>query len=371
MGEQSIIYIDENIPLLPDVLSNCGKIIMFNGRKLKNDLLKKNDCEYLFVRSTTKVNQSLLEGTDVRFVGTATSGIDHIDTQYLGSKGIHFCSAPGANANSVAEYVLYSMFLYSKKHGISLKDKTIGVVGYGNVGKIVAEYAYLMGLKVLINDPPLKDDGFHFPDHLEYVSLDEICESADVITNHVPLTFQGETKHPTYRLLSEDHIKKIKNGGVIIHTSRGGVIDENALLERIDKRELIAAVDVFENEPMVNIDLARAAIISTPHIAGYSYDGKLKGTLMMAQQFMSFSGLNPDLSRIEQELGSTDKLSVDDFENYEKLFGLIQRNRKLNEDHNRFLNILDSDDALRSKQFDLLRKEYPIRRESLSLPNTI
>jgi erythronate-4-phosphate dehydrogenase len=291
MSKQSVIYIDENIPLLPDVLSDCGELIKFNGRKLDNEFIKKHDCEYLFVRSTTKVNKSLLEDTNVRFVGTATSGIDHIDTQYLSSKGIHFCSAPGANANSVAEYVLYSMFLYSKKLGISLKDKTIGVVGYGNVGKIVAEYAHLMGLKVLINDPPLKNDGFLFPNNLEYVSLNEICESADILTNHVPLTFHGEGKHPTYRLFSPDHIKKIKRSAMIIHTSRGGVIDEDTLLERINKEELIAAVDVFENEPLVNIDVAKAAIISTPHIAGYSYDGKLKGTLMMAQQFQNFSGV--------------------------------------------------------------------------------
>jgi erythronate-4-phosphate dehydrogenase len=365
MIEQRVIYIDENIPLLAESLAGCGIIVRFNGRKLTNDDLKKSNCQYLFVRSTTKVNESLLEKSNVRFVGTATSGIDHIDTQYLKSKGIHFCSAPGANANSVAEYVLYSMIIYSKKHNVTLKDKTIGVVGFGNVGKIVARYANLMGLDVLVNDPPLHDDGFIFPDYVQYIGLNEICESADIITNHVPLTFSGKDKHPTNRLFNNDNIQKIKSGSLFIHTSRGGVADEEALLAKISRGEVIAAIDVFESEPLVNIELARSAILSTPHIAGYSRDGKIKGSLMMAQQFKNVTGAEPNMQPFKDELTNYSPMKESDFKDYEKIFDLIYNNRKLHEDHKRFLETLELNDTDRAKQFDILRKQYPVRRESL------
>lgn len=365
MSEQRVIFIDENIPLLAESLAKCGIIIRFNGRKLTNDDLIANKCQYLFVRSTTKINESLLKNTKIKLVGTATSGIDHVDTDYLEKQNTDFASAPGANANSVAEYVLYCMLLYSKKNNVLIKNKTIGIVGYGNVGKFVSRYASSMGLKVLVNDPPLLDDGFVFPDYVEYVSFDEISKRADIITNHVPITYPDEVKHPTYNLFNKESIKKIKSGSLFIHTSRGGVVEEDALLARINKGEIISAVDVFENEPLVNIELARSAIISTPHIAGYSRDGKLKGALMMAQAFKLVSDIAIDIQPFDAELGAYSPLSDNDFKNYKKLFALIHNNRKLHEDHQRFLDSLNLDDDMRSKQFDLLRKQYPVRRESL------
>ncbi|MDQ1265955.1 MAG: erythronate-4-phosphate dehydrogenase, partial [Bacteroidota bacterium] len=281
-------FIDSNIPLLAETLGSCVDICRFTGRGLSAKELIEGNCKYLFVRSTTKVNRELLDNTPVRFVGTATSGIDHIDSSFLESNRIAFADAPGSNANSVAEYVVFSILKWSLYKGIDLKGKSIGIIGYGNVGKIVGSYADNMKLKVFVNDPPLHDAGFEFPDYCKYSELSEIS-SCNIITNHVPLTNGG--LYPTINLLDEKFITDMPNDSLFIHASRGGVADEDALLERMLKKEISGAIDVWYNEPLINSELAGLSIIATPHVAGYSRDGKLRGTLRMAQAFERHSGI--------------------------------------------------------------------------------
>lgn len=365
MTEENIIFIDENIPLLDRSLSVCGKIIKFNGRELTREELLNSRAKFLFVRSTTRVDHDLLSDTGIKFIGTATSGIDHIDNDYLSEKDIHFVSAPGANANSVAEYVVFSILLFKHLTGFFIPGKNLGVVGYGNVGKIVARYAKNMGFSVFINDPPLADEGFSFPEDMIYSDLNTICRECDVISNHVPLTREGESIHPTFRLFNAERISDLKKQALFIHTSRGWVADEKPLLKRMKEKSIIAAIDVFENEPLVDPAMVRSAIISTPHIAGYSRDGKLKGSLKMAEEFEKFTGLEPDMTPYHQELASYNPLPEKDFTDYDKLFVLLKHHRKLDVDHQNFLDTLSLPKDKRAKSFDRLRKEYPVRRECL------
>lgn len=361
--EDDVIFIDENIPLLPAALAGCGKVVKFKGRTLENEELVKKNCHSLFIRSTTKVDKDLLHYSQVRFVATATSGVDHIDEEYLDKKNVTFVAAPGSNANSVAEYVFYAALKWAKSKGERLRGKTIGVVGFGNIGKIVAKYANYFGMIVLVNDPPLRDEGFEFPEYCVYSDLREMFARCDVVTNHVPLTKSGD--YPTLNLINEDLIALLKNGALIISASRGGVVDEETLKERLRNGEISAATDVFKGEPLVDVDLARLSILASPHVAGYSRDGKLRGARMIAEAYRAFSGNKPALEFIDDELSHYEPATAEDFRDEDKIFDILKENRKFEEDTEKFLETLDLPDERRAIEFDRLRKQYPKRRESL------
>ena len=193
------IFIDENIPQGPEVFSAYGEVVTFPGRTLTREHLEEADV--LLVRSITKVNAELLEGTPVKFVGTATIGVDHIDQDYLREKGIGFSAAPGCNARSVAEYFVAALLHLKMNHGVSLQGRTVGVVGYGNVGKQVAAIAPALGLKVLLCDPPLAEAGAPHPDG-PFLPLDELVRQSDIVTMHTPLTKTGP--HPTLKMLNSE-----------------------------------------------------------------------------------------------------------------------------------------------------------------------
>jgi len=357
------IIVDENIPLLADVLNELGNVAIAKGREIDNSMLRNSNCDAIFVRSITKVNEQLLRNTHVKFVGSATAGIDHVDVKYLEKNGICFKSAPGANANSVAEYVVYTLLVWAKYNNINLEEKKAGVIGYGNVGKIVAEYFDRLGLEVLVNDPPLAESGYLFPDKYSYESLEKCCSDCEIITNHVPLT--KDVKNPTYNLFSKKNIDSMKNGTLFVHTSRGAVVNEGFLLERLIKREIIAAIDVWENEPIVNTDLVKYCFMATPHIAGYSFDGKLKGALMLANYFEEHFALKTKKELIEDSLKSDSVLKTVS-SNDDSLLNHLEDCRQLKEDYIRFIHSILSDDPnTRGAAFDNLRKEYPVRRECL------
>jgi erythronate-4-phosphate dehydrogenase len=359
------ILTDENIPLLESVLRSAADVSSAAGREINREMLLKSRSDAIVVRSLTKINANLLEGTNVKFVGTSTSGIDHVDVEYLNDKGIEFAYAPGSNANSVAEYVVYSLLMWAKANEFSLRDKTIGIIGYGNIGKIVAAYSNALGLKVLVNDPPLKDSEFDFPDDVEYMTLDEICKESDILTNHVPLTKAGNYK--TAKLISRSKINLLKAGSFLIHTSRGGVVDEKSLLERLARRELTASIDVWENEPLVNSSLLKYSFLATPHIAGYAYDGKLKGALMMAEALEKYSGIQTSKEILQKEL-ETGAEKINPFAGHTVVLKALERNRNLQKDYLAFLqSMLIDDEKERAAAFDRLRKEYPHRRECLTL----
>jgi erythronate-4-phosphate dehydrogenase len=362
--QQLNIFIDENIPLLKEALNHCGIITTFKGRDLTKQDLLKGKCTHLFVRSTTKINSELLDGTLVRFVGTATAGCDHIDESYLRENNIGFISAPGANANSVAEYVVYSMLVWAKSRNEALSGKTIGIIGFGNVGKLVFKYASRFGMKILINDPPLLDSGYNFPANCQYADLDYICRNSDVVTNHVPLE-ANPMNYPTYKLFYSSNLSLLKRNALFLHTSRGGVVDELALINAYQEKELTLAIDVWENEPDFNTELAAAAIIATPHVAGYSSNGKIRGSQAMAAGFDKATGIMPDYSVYQSEKAAYNPLPVDLFSNEEFVLEMLESARRIKSDTAEFKKLIDVGPEERKRLFDLLRKKYPVRRETL------
>lgn len=283
MNEDKILKIvaDENIPYVEQAFNEFGEVNTFAGRSINKKILE--ECDILLVRSVTKVNRELLEGTPVKFVGTATIGIDHIDTDYLKEAGIGFASAVGSNAASVAEYVIAAI-LSLKKDGKIRNDAVLGIIGAGNVGSELFKRAESMGIKTILNDPPKKA----LTNCDIYKPLEELLSKADIISIHVPLNKSGENS--TYHLVNRDFLKVMKPDVTLINSSRGDVIDETALLESKRNRKIPAnlVLDVWHKEPIINYNLVDICDIATPHIAGYSWDGKVRGTEMLHDAAAAF-----------------------------------------------------------------------------------
>ena len=278
------ILVDENITLAKKVFSSFGKVTLFPGRKITNSLINKADI--LIVRSITKVNRELLEDTNIRFVGSATIGVDHLDINYLNEKNIYYCNAPGSNSYSVAEYIITALLNLSVKYNFSLKDKSIGIIGVGNIGSKVADFAKAFGMNILLNDPPLKE----LTSDKKYLPLKEVL-NADILTLHVPFTAKG--KYKTHHLFDLNVLNNLKDNSILINTSRGSVVDNTALIKVIKSKNLIPVLDVWENEPNINLDLLKLVGIGTSHIAGYSLDGKTNGTKAIYNHLCKFLKQKP------------------------------------------------------------------------------
>lgn len=282
------IIADENMPNAKALFSHLGSVELVNGRTLTHEQVKNVDV--LLVRSVTKVTKELLEGSAVRFVGSATIGVDHIDLDYLAKSNIAFSSAPGCNADAVADYVFSGLsHLYMTKK-ISWLGKKVGIIGYGNVGKTVYDRFASMGCQVCVYDPfKIDNNGV-----ANFVSLDEIL-SCDVISLHAPLTRSG--LFPTKGMIGRKELARLASGVAIISAGRGGVIEESALLERYKQLDgnIHLVLDVWDGEPAINQELASVADIATPHIAGYSKQGREKGTWMVYQALCEFLQLNSDV----------------------------------------------------------------------------
>ncbi|TGO02165.1 hypothetical protein PN36_29400 [Candidatus Thiomargarita nelsonii] len=271
------IVADENIPFVSTVFANLGEVRTLIGRQINRADL--GDAEVLLVRSVTQVDENLLAGSAVRFVGTATIGLDHIDLDYLSKKNIAFASAQGSNATSAAEYVISALLIIAERQGFQLHEKTVGIIGCGNVGSRVLKKLKALGVECIIHDPPLqeKTDNRDNRDNRDYVDLNAVL-CADIITLHVPLTKGG--RYPTEHLINADFLSKLQDDVILVNTSRGGVVDERALLER-QRPTMTTILDVWKNEPNINQLLLQRATLGTPHIAGYSFDGKVRGTEML------------------------------------------------------------------------------------------
>jgi erythronate-4-phosphate dehydrogenase len=351
------LFIDENIPQGPSVFSTYGEVTTFAGRALRREDLR--DADALLVRSITKVNADLLEGTPVKFVGTATIGVDHVDQEYLRARGIGFSAAPGCNARSVAEYFAGALLHLHARHGLELEGRTVGVVGYGNVGKAVAAIAPALGLKAIVSDPPLAESGYPG----EFLPLHELARQADIVTFHTPLTKTGA--HPTLRMADRGFFAALGRGKVLMNMGRGEAFDEAALLEALDAGALRHLVlDVFPGEPNVNPDLARRADIITPHIAGYSIQGKLNGTTQVLEAFCRHFGLTQETAVVFPQ---PDNPRI---ENPASVFEAVSRSYDIARDDADLRAHVGSPDF--AKEFDLLRKRYPVRHEfadyTVSLP---
>lgn len=355
------IIADENIPLVQEFFSELGSIETLPGRSMTREQIQKADV--LLVRSITNVNQALLEGTKVRFVATATIGCDHIDQEYLSANNIGFANAPGCNANSVVEYVLSVLSLLSDQEDFILKDKTIGIIGAGNVGGRLKDRLEEIGLNVLVNDPPRAEaegaEGF--------TDLDELLERSDIISMHTPLIKRGE--HPTLHLLNETRINKLKPETVLINSGRGAAIDTLALKTRLqEKGDLYTVLDVWESEPNIDHELLELVDVGTPHIAGYSLDGKLGGTEMVYLSVCQHFGL-PARKKLGQLIPEPPLRKISFSNQAHRWQSTLTAIRAC-------YDVRNDDMALRrafskaqkkgitlGQAFDELRRAYPVRRE--------
>jgi len=271
------IIADENMPYVDALFGYLGKIEYVNGRTLTPKQVE--DADVLLVRSVTKVNAALINNAHkLKFVGSATIGTDHVDVEYLSTRNIYFTNAPGCNATAVGEYAFIAMLELAQRFGESLAGKVVGIVGAGNTGTAAAKCMQAYGLKVLLCDPIKALQG----DTREFVSLDTIIEQADIISLHVPITKEGE--HKTWYLFDEARLNKLKPNTWLLNCCRGEVIDNRALIKFKQQRDDVKLVlDVWEGEPNPMAELVALAEFATPHIAGYSLEGKARGTFMLYQ----------------------------------------------------------------------------------------
>lgn len=270
------IIADDQIPFLKGVLEPYAEIRYLPGHQIRKNEIRNADA--LLIRTRTLCDAELLNDTAVKFIATATIGFDHIDTDYCNLYKINWVNAPGCNSSSVQQYLVLTLIQISKFNKSDLKGKTIGIVGVGNVGSKVAKLAEAFGMKVLLNDPPRarKEGGNNF------VSLEKLLAEADIVTVHVPLNIAGEDK--TFHLFDEKTFTRMKPGAAFINTSRGEVVETKALTKVLTEGKISSAIlDVWENEPKIDLQLMEKALIATPHIAGYSADGKANGTAMVVQ----------------------------------------------------------------------------------------
>ncbi len=352
------IVADANIPFVKECFSSIGEVTVVGGRQITPWIVA--DADVLLVRSITPVGIDLLAGSKVRFVGTATIGFDHIDIDFLTRNNIGFVSAPGSNANSAAEYVIAGLLDIGQRYALDLEGRSIGIIGAGNVGGRVAKKCAAMGMDVYLNDPPLKrqtgDD--------KYLPLERLFD-CNFITLHTPLTFGGPDK--THHLADEKFFKSLKHRCVFINASRGGVVDGGALKSAIQAGRLRAVVlDVWENEPDIDIELLKMVDIGTPHIAGYSLDGKIAGMIMIYKAACEYCAVAPKFD-IEDFLPepAVSELKVDPniTNDRDSLLSAVQKIYRIDKDDARLKRVLDKPAESRGEYFDSLRKNYPVRRE--------
>ncbi|MEH6577056.1 MAG: 4-phosphoerythronate dehydrogenase PdxB [Amphritea sp.] len=350
------IVADENIPAIEMLFSPFGEVIRRPGRHMS--AADVQDADVLLVRSITKVNQALLADSKVNFVGTATIGTDHIDQDYLRGAGIGFSSAPGCNADAVTEYVISTLYLLAQEQGFELQDKVIGIIGVGNVGGRLQARLQRLGIKLLLNDPPRqqRDGG-------EFVTLDHLLRSADIICMHTPLVRQGD--YPSFHLLNATNLPLLKTGAILLNAGRGPVIDNRALLTwHLQRSDVTLVLDVWEDEPVVDAGLAERVRIGTPHIAGYSLDGKIRGTYMLYLAFCERYALQPEFS-LQQCLPAPEQPLIE-MHQQDAAISAIHAVYSPLEDDQRFRESL-LDKAQQPINFDLLRKHYPVRREFMAM----
>ncbi len=349
------IIADEKIAYLKEFFYEIAILDTIPSSEIKNERIKNYDV--LFVRTITKVNEKLLEGTKIRIIGSMTSGIDHIDRKYLRKNGIKLIYAPGSNARSVAEYVIASLVTFARKNGIKIQDKTIGIIGVGNVGTRVAQMCSALGMKVLLNDPPK----YNRTKDQSYISLKRLSD-ADIITLHVPLTFSGRYK--TFHMVDEEFLLKLRPKTIFINTSRGAVVDEKAIMKFYERLGGLI-LDVWENEPDINIELLKLAELATPHIAGYSLDGKFNASYMVYKRLCKYLGIEKKIEKdsIIPKLEKKINLSVGRGDLITILYQIITEVYNPMTDHKNLLEIISMQASERIRYFESLRANYPERRE--------
>lgn len=352
------IVVNKYTPFVIQVFERIGQVTALDTQEITKERVK--DADVLIVRSETRVDRNLLEGSCVKFVGTVTIGKDHVDEEYLAKNGITFVSAPGSNANSVGEYIVSALLELLNDKGFQLHEKTIGIVGVGNVGSNVWRKVKALGMRVLLNDPLLERSGSKYPLH----SLDELM-GADIITLHVPLTRTGPDA--TYHYFDEKRISKMKRGSILINTSRGAVVETDALKHALLERQLSAAIlDVWEGEPNIDTSLLDLVSLGTSHIAGYSLDGKVNALRMNYEAVCRF--LSKSIDRSIDDLVPEPALPEIIIDNNQKSKGEVLRDvvkqcYDISADDRLLRKIILLPEKDRGEYYSELRANYRVRRE--------
>lgn len=339
-----------------EAFATAGRLTVLPERDITAAAVREADA--LAIRSKVRVNRELLEGSRVRFVGTATAGFDHLDVPYLESRGIRWCASPGCNANSVAEYFVAGLLTLAQRHGFTLAGRTLAVVGVGHIGRLVCAKAELLGLRVLRNDPPLAEatgDPIYRP-------LQEILPQADIVTLHVPLTDDGP--HPTRKLADARFFDQLKPGTLLVSACRGEVVDETALRAALDRGTIGPVIlDVFDHEPTGPLDLMQRADVISPHIAGYSHQGKLNGTDQVYRALCQFREIAATWTLPRAQGLPTLTVDATGKTDQAALAALVRQAYDIEADDRALREGLHADPAVRGRHFEQLRGKYPVRHE--------
>ncbi len=343
--------VDKNIPYIRGIFDEVADVTYLCASDIIPE--KIADINALIVRTRTKCNASLLSNSKIEAIATATIGTDHIDTEYCDNNNIKWQNAPGCNATSVSQYFASAIAEWSKYIDETIEGKTVGIVGYGHIGRKIEKVAKSMGLKILYNDPPLAQQTNctvknSYGADIEFVDIETIAQECDIITFHTPLTYKGE--HQTYHLADSSFFEKIGDKKpLIINAARGGIIDETELIKHIDNGRVSACIiDCWENEPCINTELMDRALIATPHIAGYSADGKNNATHQVVKFISEYFGIEPNEVKTLNKKVINYK-SIDELMNvFLNTYNIKNDSEKLKENHTKF---------------EELRSSYPERRE--------
>jgi erythronate-4-phosphate dehydrogenase len=335
-----------------EIFSTIGDVTSLPEKDITAEVVR--DADLLATRTKTKVNAALLDGSRVKFYGTATAGTDHMDIDYLNRRGLAWTAAPGCNANSVAEYVTAALLREANLHRRQLVGKTIVIIGVGEVGSRVAKKCEILGMKTLLNDPPKN----HAKPDPKFRELFEILPHADVVTFHVPLTETG--LHATNKMVNADFFARLKPGCLFINASRGEIVDEDALLHAMDTGIVRRAIlDVFDNEPDISLDVMNRSEIATPHIAGHSYEGKLNGTVMVYEAACKFFGIAPAWKTDPSAKSFDHNLDATDISEEHALWRAVHAAYDIERDDR---ELRSGADAI-GKKFNYMRANYPDRYE--------
>lgn len=336
------VIVDNKIPFIKEAIEKIAdEVVYAPGKDLTPSLVK--DADALIIRTRTHCNRGLLEGSKVKFIATATIGFDHIDTEYCREAGITWTNAPGCNSASVAQYLHSSLILLQESKGINLSEATIGIIGVGNVGSKVVKVAQELGMRVLLNDLPREDK----EGKQNFSSLQTLAKECNVLTFHVPLYKEG--KYRTYHLADTAFFQSLKQKPVIINTSRGEVIETDALLNALETKLISdAIIDVWENEPAINLTLLKKVFLGTPHIAGYSADGKANATRMSLDALCRYFNIQADYQIIPPAPSQPQITAETLSDAYLQIYDPRQDSNAL---------------KTHPELFEKLRGNYPLRRE--------
>lgn len=334
------VIVDDKIPYIREALAQVAdEVVYLPGASFTREAVA--DADALIVRTRTRCNRDLLAGSRVKFIATATIGYDHIDTTYCKEAGIQWTNCPGCNAGSVEQYVHSVLLLLKREKGLSLKDATLGIVGVGHVGSRVARMAKELGMRVLLNDPPRADRGEE-----GFVGLDVLAKECDVLTFHTPLYKDGIYR--TYHLVNNELLFSLKRKPYLINSSRGEVVDTASLLAALSAGKVKdAIIDTWENEPEINKDLLKAAYLATPHIAGYSADGKANASRMSLEALCKFFHIDASFEIAPPALPCMD-IPDDEDEAFLQRYNPTRDSEWLKND---------------PEKFEWFRGHYPLRRE--------